>query len=76
MATSAATRRPRPASSERLIQVIRAAAERGLMVDVSFARETVPNLNIDNYIKGITRAATLLSGGQPERVVRPAERAR
>ena len=45
---------------ERLIQVIRAAAERGLMVDVSFARETVPNLSINNYIKGITRAATLL----------------
>jgi RHS repeat-associated protein len=45
---------------ERLIQVIRAAAERGLMVDVSFARETVPNLNINDYIKGITRAATLL----------------
>ena len=44
----------------RLIHVLEQARARGLMVDVSFARETVPDLSVQNYTRGIARLATVL----------------
>lgn len=45
-----------------LKNLILAAGARGLIVDVTFTRETVANLSIDDYVKGVTRAAQLFVG--------------
>lgn len=44
----------------RLLSLIAAAGKRGLIVDVSFTRETVAGLGVADYVRAVTRAATLL----------------
>jgi hypothetical protein len=45
---------------KRLIDLIVAAGARGLIVDVTFTRETVPGLSVDNYVRAVAHTATLL----------------
>jgi regulator of extracellular matrix RemA (YlzA/DUF370 family) len=51
-----------PASGplKRLVDLVVAAGSRGLIVDVTFTRETVPGLSEDDYVSAVSRAATLL----------------
>ena len=44
----------------KLIALIETARRHKLIVDVTFTRDTVPGLSVDNYIRAVTRAATLL----------------
>jgi hypothetical protein len=47
---------------ERLLVVLNAASAHSLLVDMSFARETVAGLNAANYKKGVQKAASTLKG--------------
>lgn len=50
----------RPLQLEKLKRLIDRAAAKRIVVDVSFARETVKGLNVDGYRKGIEAAAAAL----------------
>ena len=45
---------------KKLIDLIETARRHTLVVDVTFTRDTVPGLSVDNYIRAVTRTSTLL----------------